>query len=375
LSTLVPLKLGCKRLILVGDPKQLPATVFSAVAQAHHYDRSLFQRLQASQYKVNMLEEQFRMHPAISAFPSKQFYDGMLKNVLELEDFEKAFPAPWSRINCFGPVVFFHLKGSMTKSKESLTNEDEASFVLQLYQSLPMLYPPEKSWRDRIAVISPYAEQVQLIRARFRTLFKLKRKDPCPIDVNTVDGFQGREKDIIIVSVVRANQKGSIGFVTDRRRMNVAFTRPRLNLWVVGHAGALQQNEDWASFIEMQQESCRFLNVTQPFESFLPRYLISWYDRHPEEEKPDIKILDKDAVEAMGAGGDGRGDVFDAAYSEVEAEEGFVCRDVEAVSDAEDHQPQAKGDAGDVGGGTDFVQEVEGGRKNVGDDPMDEDDE
>ncbi|CAE8582721.1 unnamed protein product [Polarella glacialis] len=79
-STLTPLKLGCRRLILVGDPKQLPATCFSEVAKNHDYDRSLFQRLQQSQHKVNMLSQQYRMHPAISYFPSQNFYDGKLLN-------------------------------------------------------------------------------------------------------------------------------------------------------------------------------------------------------------------------------------------------------------------------------------------------------
>ncbi|CAE7256560.1 unnamed protein product, partial [Symbiodinium natans] len=84
-STLVPLKLGCRRLILVGDPEQLPATCFSEIAKAHHYDRSLFQRLQQTQYKVNMLNTQYRMHPDISKFPSANFYEGNLLNFRDKE--------------------------------------------------------------------------------------------------------------------------------------------------------------------------------------------------------------------------------------------------------------------------------------------------
>jgi len=306
LSTLVPLKLGCRRLILVGDPKQLPATCFSQVALVHKYEQSLFQRLEAAHYRVNMLDEQFRMHPTISKFPSATFYDGLLKNVREKEEFERDFPAQWSQINCFGPVVFFHLRGSQEKSRQSLINNDEANFVLQLYTSMSQLFPPEASWRSRIAVISPYAEQVSLIRHKFREYFKLSRKDPCPIDVNTVDGFQGREKDIVMVSTVRANTdpKESIGFVKDRRRMNVAFTRARLNLWVVGHAGALSKNEDWRTFIRMQKKECRFLNVSQPIHHFMPRYLTNWYEHHPEVPRPSAKLFETDlnAVEPERAG-------------------------------------------------------------------------
>merc|ERR1719265_888404 len=132
------------------------------------------------------------------------------------------------------------------KSRQSLQNEEEANFVVSLYKALTQMYPPEKAWRERVAVISPYAEQVELIRRKFRALFKIEKSRVCPVDVNTVDGFQGREKDIVIVSAVRAqnNETKSIGFVADRRRMNVAFTRARLSLWVVGHAGALGRNAD-----------------------------------------------------------------------------------------------------------------------------------
>eukprot|EP00959_Pyramimonas_sp_CCMP1952_P102665 2147374-Pyramimonas_sp.AAC.1 len=75
-----------------------------------------------------------------------------------------------------------------------------------------------------------------LIRAKFNAYFQLGTKEACPIDVNTVDGFQGREKECVVLSAVRADASKGIGFVRDKRRMNVAFTRARTNLWVVGAA-------------------------------------------------------------------------------------------------------------------------------------------
>eukprot|EP00930_Biecheleria_cincta_P028830 TRINITY_DN20084_c0_g1_i2.p1 TRINITY_DN20084_c0_g1~~TRINITY_DN20084_c0_g1_i2.p1 ORF type:complete len:986 (+),score=240.78 TRINITY_DN20084_c0_g1_i2:28-2985(+) len=295
-STLVPLKLGCRRLILVGDPQQLPATCFSETAKLHMYERSLFQRLQMSQYKVNMLNTQYRMHPAISSFPSKRFYDGKLANVREKEEFERDFPAEWSFLPCFGPVAFFNIKGEHRTEMQSLVNEAEAEFVIHLFKTISALFP-DQNWKQKLAVVSPYAEQVGFIRARFRELFNLGMKDPSPVEVNTVDGFQGREKDCIVVSCVRgACDSKSIGFVKDKRRMNVAFTRARLNLWVVGHAEVLGRNDDWKAFINEQSDECRCLRVSQPFDTFLPRYLNSWYARHPDVEKPSSKIFDVEEI-------------------------------------------------------------------------------
>merc|ERR1719379_2179592 len=206
---------------------------------AHGYERSLFQRLQQSNFKVNMLAMQYRMHPDIARFPSQAFYDDELANVMEKEEFEREFPAPWYRLPPFAPVVFFDLRSAQRVSMQSLVNDEEADFVIQLFTTIQALYPDE-DWRTKVAVISPYAEQVSLIKAKVRELYGVASKNPCPIDVNTVDGFQGREKDVIIVSVVRAAGSGnSIGFVRDKRRMNVSMTRPRLNLWVVGHAQVL----------------------------------------------------------------------------------------------------------------------------------------
>lgn len=342
------LKLGCRRLILVGDPQQLPATCFSTVAIEHNYERSLFQRLQMSQHKVNMLEMQYRMHPAISSFPSQTFYDGKLSNALEQLAFEQRFPTEWSKIPCFHPVAFFHLKGEMHKTSQSFVNEDEADFIIGFFKLISDLYPNE-DWHTKLAVISPYAEQVQLIRHKFRALFRLAPKQPCPVDVNTVDGFQGREKDCIIVSVVRAaSDRKSIGFVRDRRRMNVAFTRARLNLWVVGHAYVLKTNQDWDAFISKLQKEGRFLKVTQPFDTFAGRCVNTWYDGHPELQKPKSQYLSDEGVV-----GEGEEPEFTISPQELEElqrkekEEEKYARDVEFAPDSDADDNDHDGD--DVG--------------------------
>mmetsp|Transcript_58457 Transcript_58457/g.165104 ORF Transcript_58457/g.165104 Transcript_58457/m.165104 type:complete len:930 (+) Transcript_58457:59-2848(+) len=348
ISTLVPLKLGCKRLILIGDPKQLPATCFSEVAKAHNYERSLFERLQETQHKVYMLQTQYRMHPHISSFPSKTFYEGNLINALDRPEFESKFPNVWSKISCFGPMMFFDVKGEHRKYKTSLVNDAEADFIIHFFKVLSELYP-EEPWREKLAVISPYAEQVQLIRSRFRALFP--KEEGCPVDVGTVDGFQGREKDCIIVSVVRANpdpDKESIGFVRDRRRMNVAFTRARQNLWVVGYSEVLRKNYDWGAFIKQAEAGSQLIRVGRPFDGFFGPYLDNWFSRHPEVPKPDTSRLPR------GAGAQEVEDLLSDSAAALPAADPELFRRVEAQ---DRFQPDLQEDLDDG------APAVEGGRK------------
>ncbi|CAK0853516.1 unnamed protein product, partial [Prorocentrum cordatum] len=337
MSTLVPLKLGCRRLILVGDPQQLPATCFSGLGMNHKYNRSLFERLQESQHKVCMLSMQYRMHPLISAFPSANFYDGKLTDGKGVEEYERENPAPWSKVNCFAPVVFFDLKGTMETSMQSFINLEEAMFIVHLFDTVSKLYPPAKAWCDRFAVISPYREQVMLIRAKFNAYFQLGTKEACPIDVNTVDGFQGREKECVVLSAVRADASKGIGFVRDKRRMNVAFTRARTNLWVVGAARVLSRNEDWRNFIKKQAEDMRLLRVGESSSMWLPGYTVRWRARHPAEAET-LPAEARGVLDAWEKAGEGKeaalaeGDAVGAGFtwSGEELDE-FRQRDIDAA--------------------------------------------
>ena len=276
LSTLIPLQMGCSRLILVGDHKQLPATVFSKLAETHLYARSLFERLHQSGYPMCLLKRQMRMHPAIAQFPSNLFYDGEIETAEQIMDIIP--DQPWSSVAVFGPLVFFDIEeGKEEISLQSKINEDEALFVENLITTLMQRYPEDSVNRivKRTAVITPYAEQVRLISEKIRRLFGITDlSKPCPIEVNTVDGFQGREKDIIIASTVRAAE-GSIGFLADIRRMNVMLTRARTNMWIVGHRSTLTKNSDspWAKLVSHIDAQNRVIKVTKPIESFFGRVL------------------------------------------------------------------------------------------------------
>ena len=121
MSTLIPLKYACRRLILIGDPNQLPATVFSEYAMKHNYEQSLFQRLQIGGQRVAMLTTQYRMHPQISRFPGRRFYNGALKDAPNMADLTKV---AWHEKRILGPYVFYDVAdGIAAESSSSWSNE------------------------------------------------------------------------------------------------------------------------------------------------------------------------------------------------------------------------------------------------------------
>jgi superfamily I DNA and/or RNA helicase len=143
-----------------------------------------------------------------------------------------------------------------------------------------------------VAVVTPYAEQVRLIREKLRNVLNVTVNKPCPIEVNTVDGFQGREKDCVIVSTVRAAPDEGIGFLRDSRRMNVTLTRARQNLWVVGSRATLARNSLWASFIEYIGDS-RILEVPKVFPGVLGQYYV------PSIQEPVLPVIEEGTEDVL----------------------------------------------------------------------------
>ncbi|KAH0482392.1 MAG: uncharacterized protein KVP18_004510 [Porospora cf. gigantea A] len=300
LATLIPLTRGCRRLILVGDPKQLPATVFSRVACDLTYEQSLFQRLEKSGlHNVQMLSIQYRMHPEISAFPSKQFYDGTLHDAPNINELTQVPVDVWRDIPIFKPVVFFNVDSTEHKLSQSYVNNDEADLCCQLIELLWMVFPEimgspreDLGWCSRVAIISPYAEQVRMIRGLLKTVLGVPQGHHCPVDVNTVDGFQGQEKDYVIYSAVRAQatdgkitEKSRVGFLADVRRMNVAVTRARLNLWVIGNAAHLQGNPLWKKFVGYCERNSSLFNIHTKKDTHLKVWLSDFWQRMPKEKE------------------------------------------------------------------------------------------
>jgi senataxin len=247
-ATLQPITAGAKSVVLVGDPQQLPATIKSEAARAVEMERSLFERLQAKGCPVALLSVQYRMHPEIRRFPSYHFYKNKLEDAQEVL---KMAPEPYHASKYLGPYCIFDVARGQEKrgkSGASLSNAKEAELAACLYLKLQQEL---KGCLDKkhvsIAVITPYREQKACLRATFETLCGTDslRK----VAIETVDSYQGRQVDIVILSCVRAGSSGGLGFVTDVRRMNVAITRARRSLWILGALSTLRANKEWNALI------------------------------------------------------------------------------------------------------------------------------
>ncbi|KAI9809313.1 MAG: hypothetical protein M1825_002604 [Sarcosagium campestre] len=254
LSALIPLKYGCTKCILVGDPKQLPPTVLSREAAQLQYEQSLFVRMQLNHPSdVHLLDTQYRMHPDISVFPSRIFYDGLL---VDGPDMAALRNRPWHASSLLAPYRFFDVKGAHQRAPRghSLINVAELNVALQLYDRLITDYRGY-DFTGKVGIITPYKSQLRELKMRFRARYGESIFDT--IEFNTTDAFQGRESEVIIFSCVRASPGGGIGFLDDIRRMNVGLTRAKSSLWVLGNAQSLYRDEFWGRLVDdCRQRNC-----------------------------------------------------------------------------------------------------------------------
>ncbi|KAH7176492.1 SEN1 N terminal-domain-containing protein [Dactylonectria macrodidyma] len=255
LSALIPLKYGCCKCILVGDPKQLPPTVLSQSAARFGYDQSLFVRMQQNHPKsVHLLDMQYRMHPEISMFPSREFYEGQLQDGQNMQELRQQ---PWHKNLLLGPYRFFDVQGVQERGNRgrSLVNTKELDVAMQIYDRFSKEHG-DSDLTGKIGIITPYKAQLFELRNRFTSRYGEGITNI--IEFNTTDAFQGRECEIIIFSCVRASPTGGIGFMTDIRRMNVGLTRAKSSLWILGDSRALVQGEFWRKLIQDAQARDRY---------------------------------------------------------------------------------------------------------------------
>jgi len=226
-ETLIAFQHQPNKVLLVGDTKQLPATVMSPLAKEKDYDRSMMERLEQAKQPKLMLETQYRMDPEICAWPSNRYYGGHLQTADHL------LSNPNISSGLTQPIAFYDISsGREDRGGTSRFNEKEADYVLQAIRKIR-----ETDQESRIGVITFYAAQVEAIKEMLQRLDQnIKQK----VSVDTVDGFQGDEREIIILSSVCANNKKDIGFLNDPRRLNVAITRAKQTLIVLGHARTLE---------------------------------------------------------------------------------------------------------------------------------------
>ncbi|KAE9350803.1 hypothetical protein PR003_g5197 [Phytophthora rubi] len=271
-STLIPFKFRPHRVVLVGDHRQLPATVISKKLVSMGYDRSLQQRLVENKSPVLLLTQQYRMHPDIAEFPSAHFYGGRL---VQDDNMRNWTAQDYHRDRAFKPLLFLDVQGaqSQVSGSTSLRNMSEVETVVQLLRRLLKKFP-HIEWKKRIGVIAPYKQQIYEVRGAIGKL-ESEFDRPLGIEVNTVDGFQGREKEIIIYSCVRTShgsrrkkKRKSHGndeedvldaFWADERRMNVAITRAKSSLWIVGNSNLLKQSRAWRALIKHTKDHNRFI--------------------------------------------------------------------------------------------------------------------
>jgi len=239
-ASLVPLVRGARQIVLVGDHRQLPPTVISRRAENGGLRRSLFERLVAMGIEPMLLDTQYRMHPAISDFPNRTFYQGRLVDGITAA--ERPNPAGLLWNDWEVPMAFLPVNGDELLSPDGASKENpaEAGWVAKILENLLQAGDLEEA---DIGIITPYAGQVRAIRDALP-----ERNDS--VEVHTVDGYQGREKEVIIFSCVRSNSDGTVGFLSDERRLNVALTRAKRGLIVIGDPDTLRNDETWASWLD-----------------------------------------------------------------------------------------------------------------------------
>ena len=248
-ATLIPLTKGCQRAVLVGDHVQLRATVQKhAVLSA--FDVSLFERLYTSADSKGvarvMLDTQYRMHPDICAFSSVEFYDGKLKSAESLS--RVALPASQFLWPAGARKVFVRCSDVEDIGQQSKANSGQVRVCKQICDLLQNESPESQpraqngtttetttpsSSATEIAILTPYTRQREPLQ---KALPKYT--------VSSIDGFQGREADIIIFVTTRSNPHNDIGFLKDLRRLNVAMTRAKAGVIVVGNISTLIEPSD-----------------------------------------------------------------------------------------------------------------------------------
>ncbi|KAA5538775.1 AAA family ATPase [Roseiconus nitratireducens] len=237
--------LRAERLVMAGDHCQLPPTVLSDQAAAEGFRDSMMHRLvlREGESVYRRLTVQYRMHHAIMEFSSREFYEGTLiadasVATHRLCDLPEVQATPLTET----PLLFVDTAGSGMQEElepdgDSKFNRGEAKVIVQLAEELI----DAGVSRDQIAVIAPYAAQVRWLR---------NRRELRDVEIDTVDGFQGREKEVVLITLTRSNDRGEIGFLGDTRRTNVALTRARRKLIVIGDSATLGGNEFYGRMLD-----------------------------------------------------------------------------------------------------------------------------
>jgi ATP-dependent RNA/DNA helicase IGHMBP2 len=247
----IPL-LRAHKVVFAGDHQQLPPTIKSIEASRQGLSTTLFEKGIARQpHVVSMLEVQYRMNDEIMKFPSRFFYDGKLVAHPSVKN-QRLRPDQ-------SPVSFIDTAGcgyGEQQDPETLSryNIEEATFLIQRVEALIDDITTE-SWlaqRLSLGIITPYSAQVDHLRKLAEASPLLQEVWPL-VTINTVDAFQGQERDVIAIGLVRSNEQGEVGFLSDIRRTNVAMTRAKKKLIIIGDSATLSNHPFYLELLEHVQ--------------------------------------------------------------------------------------------------------------------------
>jgi superfamily I DNA and/or RNA helicase len=225
-----------EKIVLAGDPWQLPPTVISTEAARLGFNRSVLEIAITKVPAVHLLNTQYRMRTSIAGFSSDYFYKGLLQTAIHLQDNGTH-------------ITFIDTAGSGYQEEHgpdgtSLQNNGELRIVQKLLET-------EIPGHTKIAFISPYAGQVAAAKEIL----------PPGLRASTIDSFQGQEQETVIVSLVRSNEDGEIGFLKDYRRMNVAITRAKEQLFVIGDSATIGADIFYKTFLEYVEKHGSYRSV------------------------------------------------------------------------------------------------------------------
>lgn len=241
--------LKAQKIVLAGDHCQLSPTIKSDEAARKGLKKTLLEKCVALHPDaVILLEEQYRMHSAIMGYSSRVFYQNALKahetvgsRLLFTED------SPFNFIDTSGCSFDEKLVGTST------ANPDEAAFLFRYLEAFAARFI-EPATFPSIAIVSPYREQIRLLKEQFDSSPALLAHAD-KISINTIDSFQGQERDMVLISMTRSNDKGEIGFLADIRRMNVAMTRARMKLVIIGDSSTLGRLPFYSDLITYAEQT------------------------------------------------------------------------------------------------------------------------
>ncbi|XP_064509896.1 5'-3' DNA helicase ZGRF1 isoform X2 [Pseudopipra pipra] len=276
-ASLLPIaRFQCEKLVLVGDPKQLPPTIQgSESVHEQGLEQTLFDRLCLMGHQAILLRTQYRCHPALSAIANELFYGGNLRDGISEED--RTPLLDWLPTLCF-----YSVNGTEQVERDnSFSNMAEAHFAVKLIQSLIASGIEGAA----IGVITLYKSQMYKIQGLLSGVhseaFEVK-----PVQVSTVDAFQGAEKEVIVLSCVRTRQ---FGFIDSEKRMNVALTRAKRHLLIVGNLACLSRNKLWGRVIHHCKGRENGLQNASQCEQQLNDILKCYLEERKEEEQSKKK--------------------------------------------------------------------------------------